>query len=185
MKKLTYGMILILFAATLGCQQKQTEAPVIEASRKKSGDDVAQYAIPYDSAKKGIENYSIQMGKVKSILEKACKGKACGIEVSEVTSFTVRSVDLYEAMGMKPDSSVQYNYVRIYLGIDTKNKFRLYFTPVEGADLDKAYGGKDVILSGQYTSGKNSTNSAGQVEAKGNGEYMMDFALPCPTICPN
>jgi hypothetical protein len=178
MKNLAHGMIIILFAAALGCQQKPTEAPVTDAP-KKPGDDVAEYAISYEEAKKGMGQYSKTMKLIKGILTDPKRKGGPKIDIDTVKAFTVRSVDLFEAMGMGgADSTMaKYQYVRIYMGLDEKNSFRLYFTPVEGADLNSnpPKGGKDKVLTGKYK-----TNAL----VAGDGGYMLDFAQPCPYICP-
>jgi hypothetical protein len=187
MKNLAYGMMIILFAAAQGCQQKQTEAPVTEASRKKPGNDVAEYAISYEEAKKGMGQYSKTMKLIKGILTDPKRKGGPKIDIDTVKAFTVRSVDLFEAMGMGgADSTLaKYQYVRIYMGLDENNSFRLYFTPVVGADLNSKdkKGGKDVILSGKYK--PNSIISNQTDAAESNGQYMLDFSTPCPTVCPD
>ena len=171
MKNLTYGMIIILLAAALACQQKQTEPTASEEPALKK-DDIAVDAISYDEAEKA-------MAKFKEASKKGWKSSD-----SVVRAFTIRSVDLFEAMGMKAKDSTLANYkhVRFYVGLDASNTFKLYLTPVEGANLDAnpAIAGKDVILKGKYR-GK----YGAMADAEGNGAYMLDFSIPCPTVCPD
>ncbi len=86
-----------------------------------------------------------------------------------VRAYTIHSEDLLEVLGVPvSDSSMcKYKYARAYLGLDSANNFKLYLTPVEGADLDAVpkNAGKDVILKDEM------------------GPYVLDLNAPCPMTC--
>jgi hypothetical protein len=162
MKKSMYGIMISIFFASLACQQKPPEAPRQAELTEDYGKDNTEtlYAVSLDTALKGIVRYdSVVNKKIGSVPIKA---------------FTIRSVDLLEAMGMPSRDSVKtrFQYVRVYLGMDTNNNFKIYLTPVIGANLGASppKAGKDTILSGKYNGGY--------------GRYVLDFSQPCPNTCP-
>jgi hypothetical protein len=91
-----------------------------------------------------------------------------------IKAYTIRAEDLLEAMGMPAsyaaDTTIcKYNHVRVYIGLDAKYKFKLFFTPVTGADLCQSNGGTDKIL---YDS-----------TAAMPFQYVLDLNAPCPNTC--
>jgi hypothetical protein len=128
--------------------------------------DTAYFALNIDSAKAFTARYRT-MAKV--VLK----------DTVPVEAFTVRAKDLLEALGIKK-ANPKFEYVRVYLGLDDQDKFRLMLTPVVGADFKKGYAGKDVILSGPFKPGDKLR--AGE-SASDNGEYVLDFNMPCPNTC--
>ena len=130
----------------------------------------ALFAVPLDTAMKDMAHYD-------SVAIKT-------IGVDPIRAFTIRSVDLVEAMGLpvKFLKEAEYKHVRIYIGMSRPtNEFKIFLTPVEGANLNKGIAGKDVILEGPYFE---------DLEARikgvsmGEGPYMLDFSAPCPNTCP-
>lgn len=86
-----------------------------------------------------------------------------------IRAYTVHANDMLLSLGIDPSTvKPQYNYARVYLGLDANNNFKLYFTPVSGADLKPGVmnPGTDVILK----------------DEDGNG-YVMDLNAPCPNTC--
>lgn len=87
-----------------------------------------------------------------------------------VRAYTIHSEDLLEVLGVSAADSTlcTYKHARAYLGLDSLGSFKLYFTPVEGADLGTApkKAGKDVILQ----------------DSDGN-PYVLDLNAPCPMTC--
>jgi hypothetical protein len=87
-------------------------------------------------------------------------------------AYTVHAADLFESLGMPAsyvDSAVcVYHHVRVYLGLDSANNFKLYFTPVTGASLSdsRPSAGTDYFL----------TDERGM-------RYVMDLNAPCPNTC--
>ena len=96
-----------------------------------------------------------------------------------IKAFTVRAEDLIESLGIAGVDSIKYSHVRVYLGFDNNNHFRLFLTPVKGADIKKHQPGEDVILNGPYTPGLGDDGSLTD-----SGNYVLDFSSPCPTSCP-
>lgn len=92
-----------------------------------------------------------------------------------IKAYTVRAADLLEAMGLPPTENVPYTHARIYIGLDQSNNFRLFLTPVEGADLtaNPPVLGKDVYMKWASTVGAASVD-----------EFVYDFTSPCPNSCP-
>ena len=94
------------------------------------------YAVSYKKAKREMDRY------------KKVTNKIFGKD-SVVRAWTIRSIDLLEAMGMPVDHPIQakYKYVRIYMGMKKDSTIKLFLTPVEGAKLSHhpPIAGKDVI----------------------------------------
>lgn len=153
---------VLCFFALLAC------SPAKNDPKENVKPQIAEYALALDSAVKYIRRYDSVMHS------------ALGDSIP-VKSFTVRAVDLLESLGLPPDTQSKYENVRIYLGMDTNNKFRLFLTPVSGANIADGIAGKDIVLSGPYTNGV-----AGNTELTTfEGEYVLDFTGPCPTSCPD
>lgn len=131
--------------------------------------DTAEYALSLDSAVIFTKRYD-------SLVSEILKTK------TPIRAYTIRSADLLEALGLPEKTKVQYTHVRAYMGMDMNNNFRLFLTPVDGADLESLNPGKDVILSGPFTRGiKKGLGNNLQVD---DGQYVMDFTAPCPNTCP-
>lgn len=98
-----------------------------------------------------------------------------------VRAFTMNAIDFIEALGlpMGDSSKVQFEFVRLYIALDELEKFKLYVTPVVGANLRKGIvkPGKDHILC------QTKTDEEGNVVSQGG--FMLDFAKPCPNTCPD
>ena len=130
----------------------------------------AMYAISYDTALRDMNYYDS--------LSKAALG------VDPIRAFTIRSVDLVESIGLpvKYLKKAEYTHVRVYMGLDpTTKEFKIFLTPVEGANLSKGIAGTDVILEGPY---KGNRQDVADGLNDGVGQYMLDFSAPCPTTCP-
>jgi uncharacterized membrane protein (UPF0182 family) len=162
MKKIIYGFAIACLVTVLACNTKPAEPAQNQSQLENVVEDITEtmYAVPLDTAMKNVHRYdSISQKYLKEI---------------PVKSFTIRSVDLLEAMGM-PVTDTKFKHVRVYLGLNDGNDFKIYLTPVVHADLsaNPPRAGKDHILSGKY-------HGLG-----GSGPYMLDFAQPCPNTCPN
>jgi hypothetical protein len=160
MKK-TFFLLTSIAILSVACNRNAGETK----SNSKS-DDIAEYALPLDTAISYTRNYND--------LAVAVLGDSAPIR-----SYTIRAEDLVEAMGIPHECAEQAKYkdIRVYLGIDGQNKFRLLLTPVEGADIEHGVAGDDVILDGQFVSGN---NPSGDMQT---GRYVMDFTGPCPNSC--
>jgi hypothetical protein len=159
MKKVIYFLVCLVFA--LACSKN-------EKNQTESGDvktDTAEYALNLDSAVIYINRYD---STVNSLFK--------GVPIK---AYTIRAVDLLEVMGLSKKTPVEYTHVRAYIGLDLKNKFRLFLTPVKGAHITKGIPGEDVIMKGPHTRGLTSTSVA-----NADGEYVLDFTGPCPNSCP-
>jgi hypothetical protein len=164
MKKIIYGFMIACFITVLACNTKSPDMDQ-EGNLEKVDQDATEtmYAVPLDTAMSNVHYYdSVSQRYLKTI---------------PIKSFTIRSVDLLEAMGMKPSDikKAPFKYVRVYLGMNKKDEFKIYLTPVVGANLsaNPPIAGRDSILSGNYKG------------LGGSGPYMLDFAQPCPKTCPN
>jgi hypothetical protein len=160
MKKTIY--FVIGCAIGLACtptEKKSDELPVAFA-------DTASFALSLDSVNHYRQHYD-------SVARKKLGQDA------PVRAFTVRAVDLLEAIGLPKNSDPKYKFVRVYLGLDYKGHFRVFLTPVEGADISKGIAGKDITLTGPHSHG-----FAGPNISAHDGAYMLDFSSPCPNTCP-
>jgi hypothetical protein len=162
MKKTSYVLTAICLIAALACNKPSDV--VQDDAMEEIDEDLTEtlYAVPLDTAMKDIQYYDTVSKEI--------------LKVIPIQSFTIRSVDLVEAMGLPPSAvkKAPFKYVRVYLGMNSKNQFKLYLTPVVGADLNAnpPVAGRDSILVGKYDGLGNS------------GAYMLDFTAPCPTTCP-
>jgi hypothetical protein len=148
---------LIVFACTT-----QNGKPLETPDRQ-----IAEYALSLDSAKIYIQRYD-------SVMKTVFK------DSTPVRAYTIRATDLQEAMGM-PITNARFSHVRVYIGMGSNNKFRLFLTPVTDASIADGVVGADTILTGQYTHGLIKGLGA---NAASSGPYVMDFTSPCPTSCP-
>jgi hypothetical protein len=171
------SLLFVCLSLMIGCQ-KNSEMPV---SASGDQDDLwvagPQFTYPVQDALKDIALYDSLMSAVMS----DAKEKGYDIPANYFKGFTVRSVDLLEAMGLAKDTKVKYDNVRVYLGLSTVNflkEYKLFLTPVDGADLDSipVNPGKDHILKRKIK------NASGLDLEEG---YVMDFAMPCPATCPD
>lgn len=153
---------LLCFFALLAC------SPAKKESKENASPQIAEYALAVDSAVKYIKRYD-------SIMHSALGDSL------PVKSFTVRAVDLLESLGLPADTKAKYDNVRVYLGMDTNNKFRLFLTPVSGASITNGIAGTDIVLSGPYTNGTVDNTLLTTFD----GAYVLDFTGPCPTSCPD
>jgi hypothetical protein len=157
MKKVIYMLACLPLA--FGCAKDKTT---------NTEEHIAEYALPLDSAVSYVTRYD---SIVKKVLDNSIPIKA----------YTIRAVDLMEALGMPLEDTVKvkYNHIRVYMGMDAKNNFRLMLTPVNNADIVSGIPGEDVILDGHYSA---STKNSG--EPINIGQYVLDFTGPCPNSCP-
>lgn len=162
MKKVFYllGCITLLSACT---QKEKTETSTTTAQEA----TVAEYALPLDTAIAYAKRYNYMANKVLK-------------DPAPIRAYTIRAADLLEAMGLPLNyvDSAMYDHVRVYIGMDANNKFRLLLTPVENADIANGKAGDDVILKGPFSSG-NATSGDPVMQ----GQYVMDFTGPCPNSC--
>lgn len=160
MKKVIYFLACLPF--TFACT-KSSENKI------NNGDEVAEYALPLDTAVSYITRYD---SIVKHVLNNDIPVKA----------YTIRAIDLMESLGipLEDTANVKYKHIRVYLGMDAGNNFRLMLTPVKDANIEAGVPGEDVILDGSYTA---STRDAG--DPINIGQYVMDFTGPCPNSCPS
>ncbi len=160
MKKVIY--ILACVVSLASCTQTETKT-ILTAQEE----NIAEYALPLDTAIAYTQRYNDLAVRVLN-------------DSAPIRSYTIRAVDLLEAMGLPIAyaDSAAYNHVRVYLGVDSDNKFRLLLTPVDGADITKDIPGEDKILEGLFTSGLRSATANPL-----SGQYVMDFTGPCPNSC--
>lgn len=160
MKKVIYTLIGITLL--LSCSKDKKSM----VGSKEAG--IAEYALSLDSAVAYTKRYN---NIVSSTLNDSVPIKA----------YTIRVADIFEALGIPLEDTLKanYNHIRVYMGIDFNDKFRLLLTPVDGANINDGIPGNDVILSGAYYQGAQSADMP--IE---NGEYVLDFTGPCPNSCP-
>jgi len=175
MKKSVYGVIAILLLM-FNCREKSPDQAAVQRQSGDSQGDTTTtlYAVPYDSALRNMARFDKKMRIYDSLVVKALNKK--GPVKVPIRAFTIRAVDLLEALGLPAADTtrVAYDHVRIYFGMDANDGFKLYLTPVDSADLSShpPQAGVDVILKGKY-------RGLGD-----DGEYVFDFAAPCPNTCP-
>lgn len=163
MKNLIKALLLV---GIISCQQSATDNSEVDSTYEVEDTAPSMYAVSLAEALKNIDYYDT--------LAKSALG------VDPVKGFTIRSVDLVEAIGMPRGllQKAQYSHVRIYMGLDSAtSQFKIYLTPVDGARLSKGIAGKDVILNGPY-------DGDGDGVSDDDGDYVLDFSKPCPTTCP-
>jgi hypothetical protein len=169
MKKLLYGII----ALAIGCTPKPAADTAQPKATLLNSSTSSLYAVPLDTAVKNIKHYHANIKMYDSLIA-AAQGKKPDRKIP-MKAFTIRAADLFEAMGMPLADTTQatYKYIRVYLAMNHKNDFKLYLTPVDGANLNVTppVAGKDVILNGDFFG------------LGSNGSYVLDFAQPCPTTC--
>lgn len=115
----------------------------------------SSYQVPLSVAQANIERYTDKCTELLGIVP--------------IKAYTIHAEDLMEVLGIQDTAKIYtYDHVRAYLGLDSLNSFKLYLTPVEGADLSAVpkIAGTDVILK----------NAEGV-------EYVLDLNAPCPATC--
>ncbi len=159
MKKSIYFLSLIVLVTACNPSEKKT------ADNPTKGP--AHFALSLDSAVAYTKRY-------RKISREIFK------DTVPVKAFTVRAEDLIESLGIAGVDSIKYKHVRVYLGFDSNNKFRLFLTPVKDADIKGHKPGTDIILNGPFTPGLG--DDATSVTT--SGQYVLDFSAPCPVVCP-
>ncbi len=155
-----------ILAAAVVCALMIAQACKTEANKEEKKDEqtsvptqrllYSSYQVPLAVAQDNIERYNNKCFEVLGIVP--------------IKAYTIHAEDLMEVLGI-PDVEpkiYKYDHVRAYLGMDTLNQFKLYLTPVEGANLSAVpkVAGKDVILK----------NADGE-------QYVLDLNAPCPATC--
>jgi hypothetical protein len=164
MKNLFYFLICITIV--FSCTKAEKPMEINTTADRPKPIDTAEYALSLDSA-------IVYTKRFDSVARATFKG------ATPIKAYTIRSVDLLEAMGISKKTKVTYDYVRIYLGMDFTNTFRMVLTPVVDADLPKGIAGKDVILKGPYKRTISDTEFVVEDDS-----YVLDFTAPCPATCP-
>lgn len=116
----------------------------------------SSFRVPLPEAKENIRRYNDRCAELLGTVP--------------IKAYTIHAEDLMEVLGI-PSSEppiYKYSHIRAYLGLDSLNNFKLYLTPVEGANLsaDPKVAGTDVIL----------TDESGM-------QYVLDLNAPCPATC--
>ena len=174
MKRSLYRMITAGLVIVSACSPKSSETAQTTDPLILTGGASSLYAVPLDTAIKNIKFYDKNIKTYDSLVAKAT-GKVPDRKIP-IKAFTIRAADLLESMGMSAADTIKakYKYVRIYLAMNHKSDFKIYLTPVSGANLNisPAVAGKDVIMNGKYNG------------LASDGDYVLDFTSPCPTTCP-
>jgi hypothetical protein len=156
-------LVFICLCLAIGCSKTEPDQSVASVGDKDPvSSDTIEYALALDSAVLYAKRYD-------SIAAHYFNGTV------PIKAYTIRSADLLEVLGISAKTQVNYPAVRVYLGMDLNNHFRMFLTPVEGANLDSAKAGKDKILQGKYKHG---------LADVATGQYVLDFTSPCPATCP-
>lgn len=99
-----------------------------------------------------------------------------------IKAFMVRGVDLMQALDLgcmlPKDAAAAAAFtdttaVRMYLGLDSLNNFKLFVVDVDGASFSKSIPGKDRFF--------NTKTSAKTLTSSNSG--VLDFNTPCPNTC--
>lgn len=143
-------MCLIAFQA---CGDSKKESP--KQAAKEHFKLKSSFHVPLSEAEDDIDRYTTTAYKA--------------FERVPIRAYTIHAEDLLQVLGMNISDSVlcQYKYVRAYIGMDSLDQFKLYLTPVTGANLSVTpkIAGTDVILSDE------------------GGQYVLDLNAPCPMTC--
>lgn len=160
--KLSFLNILLLAGFTIIAACKQSEYP----NKPEHVNTITEVLYSADSARNDISNFD-------SICSVLFNGEV------PVKAFTVRAVDLFGAMGIPYDStSCTYHHIRVYLGYNAADKFKLFIVPVEGADLSTGSPapGTDMMFN---KSGRAVPASIDSLAT----EFVLDLNTPCPSTC--
>lgn len=150
-----------VLCALLIAQACKTEVKTEVKEEKKAENTVpltrllqSSFQVPLSVAQDNIDRYTKKCSEVLGIVP--------------IKAYTIHAEDLMEVLGIPDTASYKYHHVRAYLGMDTLNQFKLYLTPVEGANLGVVpkIAGTDVILK----------NAEG-------AQYVLDLNAPCPATC--
>lgn len=157
------GLIVAFLMAMNGCKNEPSAAkPAEHTTSIRLKDQNTLVHVPLATAQANIARYD----SMCTIIFSKMGGNA------PIKAYTVHAADLFESLGIPgsyADSSLcRYHHARVYLGLDSSYSFKLYFTPVTGADLsaDEPVAGTDIILK----------------DTKGDS-YVMDLNAPCPNTC--
>lgn len=84
-----------------------------------------------------------------------------------VRAFTISAIDMLEVLGLDTTQvkTCKYNECRAYLGLTTKDEFKLFLTPVKGD--------KDIFLRHKGDPSRVIDESS----------YVLDLIAPCPKTC--
>ncbi|MCC6372430.1 MAG: hypothetical protein IT236_15605 [Bacteroidia bacterium] len=161
MKKINLNSVIVICALALFSCDNKTETAKMGNGGNDNEPVCGSIELPVDTAVKCIKRY-----------DSLWKASHAG-QPAPVRAFTIRAVDLLKAMGMPTemasDTNVcKYNHVRVYLGQNYDNAYKLFITPVSGANLCNSVGGADVILSNTKATPSN---------------YVLDLNAPCPQVC--
>jgi hypothetical protein len=166
MEKSTFYYLSICLLLMMGCQPTTNSVESTASMEATEVDDNQKslYAVPLSKAIDDI-------GRFDSLSTEY-------LQQIPIKAFTIRSIDFLEAMGVSNTTPTKYTHVRIYLGMDSSNNYKLFLTPVKGAKLSSKIpvAGKDVILNGPYQ------GKVGELQDT-NGSYVLDFSQPCPSAC--
>ncbi len=176
------GLLITAMLCNINCQKSSTDKSNADYKQDISSNECIsspKYSIARDSVLKDINHYIGVMGKLDTLLGNSLTPMPLNFPVR---AFTIRSTDLLEALGLPFDEKKvkpKYENVRIYIGMDKNSQFKLFFTPVVGADLsaNPPIAGKDHYLCKQIK------DENGNVIA--TQEYLLDFSKPCPNTCPD
>ena len=149
-------MLLICGMMTFSCSQSPSE-PEKSANVDANETSCGSVRTPLAVAKSWVLNYD------------TIWSRHYGPGSPPIKAYTIRSRDLLEALGLPVSTVCKFDYVRAYIGMDTESNFKLFFTPVVGADLCNGIGGRDTLL----------TDPAGDPR----GAYVLDLNTPCPQLC--
>ena len=161
-KKSSTGIIAMCLIIACACGPKHGDGKKDVAAAEKIADPQnTSVRVPLAVAKEDIKRY-----------DSACTAMFSKTGVP-IRAYTIHAADLLEVLGLPKSevASCTYSHARVYLGLDPAFKFKLYFTPVVGADLDpdKMAAGRDTILSDPATGA--------------DGYYVFDLNAPCPKTC--
>jgi hypothetical protein len=156
LKNLAFICLITLFAScTVPKAETEKNDRAHSVLRSRADFRVSSVHFSLEQARKNVFSY-----------DSICRITLHGIPVR---AYTVRALDLIEVLGLDPaDTSLcKFKHARAYLGFDSKGQFKLYLTPVVGADLDKEplIPGRDTILRDDA------------------GEFVLDLNAPCPMTC--
>jgi hypothetical protein len=157
MKTITLkSMLLICGMISFSCTQSPSETEKSTKSEVKES-NCGSVRTPLADAKNWVQNYDTAWTR------------HYGQGSPAIKAYTIRSKDLLEVLGLSVSTVCKFDHVRAYIGMDNENNFKLFFTPVVGADLCNGIGGRDTLLTG--------------APGDPSSAYVLDLNTPCPHVC--
>lgn len=153
----------LIIACSCSTKHEDHEKKDVAATGHAVETESSSVRVPLSVAKEDVKRY-----------DSTCREMLKNIDKSiPIRAYTIHAADLLEVLGLPKSyvDSCKFRHARVYLGLNSEYSFKLYFTPVVGANLDPAImlAGRDTILT--------------EPSAGSDGYYVFDLNAPCPKTC--